>query len=394
MVGHEGGQAHLGGGVHGEYVELVHLAELGHEGGGAVAVADFPAGDVVGLAEAGDDQAAGGQLGVAGQGLVLALEADVLVHLVPQHHDVGVAGQFRQGLQVGGVEQAAGGVVGGVDDDHAGAGRDQGAHLVPVGLVVRVAEVGVDGLGAHGLDGGHVGVVHRGEDDDLVPRAGEGGDGGEQGLGGAGGDGDLALGIVGGAVEGLDLGGDGLAQFRQAGHGGVLVAPVEHGLVHGVEQAAVGLEIGETLGEIDGAAFGGQLAHHGEDGGAHPGQLGIGSEGGVGHGNSAAAGARITERRHLNTSPHPLFPAPRGCRWGCRATPTGPVGRCRKKAAGAAMAPAAWEWSSHAVAARSRCLCQRPQGPGRRSGPGPLPPAGLAPAPWAVPKPPSGPRQP
>ena len=54
------------------------------------------AGDVIGLAEGRDDEAARGQLRVAAQALMLALVADVLVDLVAEHDNVAVARQFGQ----------------------------------------------------------------------------------------------------------------------------------------------------------------------------------------------------------------------------------------------------------------------------------------------------------
>jgi len=120
----------------------------------------------------------------------------------------------------------------------------------------------------------------------------DGQDGGEDGLGGAGGDGDLGVGVVTVAVDGLDLFRDGLAQRGHAGHGRVLVEAALHGLRDRVDQARVALEIREALAQVDGAFFGGQGGHDGEDGGADLGQAADELRGtGGGHGAYFRAGA-------------------------------------------------------------------------------------------------------
>ena len=73
-------------GVDGEHIELVHLAKLRHERCGRCDKADLPAGNVVGLAKAGDDDAARCQTGITGGTFVLhAVKHHVLVHLVADH---------------------------------------------------------------------------------------------------------------------------------------------------------------------------------------------------------------------------------------------------------------------------------------------------------------------
>ena len=77
------------------------------------------------------------------------------------------------------------------------------------------------------------------------------------------------------AVAALGLGGDGLAQGRDAGHRRVLVLALAHGAVQRLDQALGHGEIGEALAQVDGAVLDGELRHHGEDGGADLGQLGF-----------------------------------------------------------------------------------------------------------------------
>ncbi len=80
----------LGRRVRREGHELVHLPELRRQRRRRDDVADLPAGDVVGLAEGSDDEAAGAERLVARHALVArAVEDDVLVDLVAQDRDVG-----------------------------------------------------------------------------------------------------------------------------------------------------------------------------------------------------------------------------------------------------------------------------------------------------------------
>ena len=88
-------------GVDGEHIELVHLAKLGHEGRGRRHIAHFPAGDMVGLAKAGDDEGARSQAGEARGTLVqLAVKHHVLIDLVADQEHVGGGQQFLQAQHV------------------------------------------------------------------------------------------------------------------------------------------------------------------------------------------------------------------------------------------------------------------------------------------------------
>ena len=79
----------------------MYLAEFGHQGGGGGDVADFPAGHVVGLAEAADDEAARGQARVARDAFVAQRGVDhVFVHLVADDEDTGSSQQLVQPTHV------------------------------------------------------------------------------------------------------------------------------------------------------------------------------------------------------------------------------------------------------------------------------------------------------
>lgn len=76
------------------------------------------------------------------------------------------------------------------------------------------------------------------------------------------------------AVQRLNFGGHGLAQHRHPWHRRVLVQAALHGAGDGVHQAGVAVEVRKPLAQVDGAFFGGQRGHDGEDGRAHLGQFG------------------------------------------------------------------------------------------------------------------------
>ncbi|MEY3475557.1 MAG: transporter heme permease [Pseudomonadota bacterium] len=271
--------------VDGEHVELVHLAELGAHRCGGGHVAHLPAGHVVGLAEARDDEGARRQPREARRALMLlAIEHHVLVHLVADQQHVGGCQDVLQAQHVFARPDGGARVVRRVDQDGAGARRDGGCNLVEV----RPERAGNQRHAHRGAAGqiavGDVAVVARLEHDHFVARAHHGKDGGDDRLGGARGDGDLGVRVVAFAVKRLDLAADRLAQHRHAGHWRVLVQALEHGVGDGVDQARIALEVGEALPEVDRVLLGGQSRHHGEDGGAHGGQLGLKHGGGEAHG--------------------------------------------------------------------------------------------------------------
>ncbi len=95
-------------------------------------IAHAPAGHRVGLGEAVEDDRALGHVRQAADRVVLALVDQPAVNLVGHDHDVVLARDVSDGFQVGLGENAAGGVVGRVEDDQLCARRDQRAQLVRV----------------------------------------------------------------------------------------------------------------------------------------------------------------------------------------------------------------------------------------------------------------------
>jgi hypothetical protein len=158
----------LHGRVDGEHVELVHLAELGRQRRRRGHVADLPAGDVVGLAEARDDEGARASPGSAPRSGALAVEHHVLVDLVADQQHVGGRQQLLQARMSASLQTVALGLCG-VLMNGAGARRDGGGDRSKSGRKLP----GVSGTrttAAGQLDVGHVAVVAGFEHDHLVAR--------------------------------------------------------------------------------------------------------------------------------------------------------------------------------------------------------------------------------
>ena len=292
-MGHVAGQGVLHRGVDGEDVELVHLAELGRERGGRGHIADFPAGDVVSLAKAADDEGTRRQAGKAHGAVVHGAQGGVKHHvfvdLVADEQHVGGRQQGLQAQHFGFGPHSGAGVVRRVDDDGAGLGAERGGDLVEVGAEGAGGERHAHDGAAGQLDVGHVAVVAGFKHDDFVARMHDAQNDGDDGLRRTGGDGDLGGRVVAAAVKGLNFGGDGFAQHRHAGHGRVLVEAALHGSGHSVDQGRVAFKVWEALAQVDGVLFCGQRRHHREDGGADIGQAALQGGGVLAHGGEGRA---------------------------------------------------------------------------------------------------------
>ena len=292
-LGHVAGQGVLHRCVDGEDVELVHFAELSRERGGGGHVADFPAGDVVGFAEAADDERARRQAGKAHRAVVHGAQGGVKHHvfidLVADEQHVGGCQQGLQSQHFGFGPDGGAGVVRRVDDDGAGFGAERGGDLVEVRAEGTWRERYAHDGAAGQLDVGHIAVVAGLEHDDLVARMHDAQNDGDDGLRSAGGDGDLGGRVVAAAVQGLNFGGDGFAQHGHARHGRVLVQAALHGSRHRVNQRRVTFEVWKALAQVDGVLFSGQRRHDGEDGGAHVGQAALQGGGVLAYGGEGRA---------------------------------------------------------------------------------------------------------
>src|SRR3990172_3615172 len=176
--------------------------------------------------------------------LFRSLVEDAAVHLVGEHHDVAAPDHLGDGLQVALAKHTASRVVGRVDDDHLGAGRDLGAQLVHVETELPLlAQWDRDRRPAHELDHGLVDGEAGVGIDDLVPfvdqdehnvkhnrfRAGRYNDVTRVNLDAAG---------LGDVLR------DSLTQLRDAGGGTVVREPLAQGLNSSVPDMLRGIEIG------------------------------------------------------------------------------------------------------------------------------------------------------
>ncbi|MCY1417237.1 hypothetical protein D9M71_327660 [compost metagenome] len=253
---------------------LVDLAQLGTEGRWRHHITGFPAGDVVGLAKRADHEGARVQR-FMGQhaGVLHAVEHQVLVDFVADQIDITLGDQQRQLVQVIAADQRAAGVVRRVEDDHPCAWAEGVGELLPVDGKLTVSELDMHAAPARQFHRRLIAVVTGVEDDDLIARADYRMDSTEDRFGGTGGDGDFMLGIDADAIAAGDLVRHLLAQGRQAGHRAVLVMSGTDMPADRIEQCLRAVEIGETLGQVQGAGLRGELGHGGKDGRADVRQL-------------------------------------------------------------------------------------------------------------------------
>ncbi len=231
---------------------------------------DLPAGAVEHLGRAGDGDRALGHAVEAGQRQVLlalrAVKHQVLVHLIGDHQKVGCHRDLCDGRQLRRAQHRAGRVVRRVDDQRAGPG----GHRPPQGVGVEGEAAPIeDQRHRDPMRAGHrhhrrVGIVE-GFDQDYF-RAGldqpdhRRGDG----FGGADRHQHLGVGVVLDAEMPPAVGGDGLAQRRDAYPGRVLVGARGDRVLRGLQQRRGSVLVGKTLPEVHRAEPRGQRRHLGE----------------------------------------------------------------------------------------------------------------------------------
>ena len=272
-VCHVAGQAVLHRCVDREHVELVHFAELGRHRCRRRHETDFPARDVVGFAETGDDKGARRQARETRRAVVLlAVEHHVFVDLVADQQHIGRRQKVLQLQHVRLAPHGGAGVVRAVDHQGACFGADGGGYPIEIRPECARLERYTHGGTTGQFDIRYVAVITRVQHNHFVAAPYNRQDGTDDGLGGAGGNRDLGRGVVvappKGSMPGAQFGANGIAQQRYTGHRRVLVQAALHRIRYRIDQGRVAVEIGETLAQIDGAFFGRQRGHDGEDGGA------------------------------------------------------------------------------------------------------------------------------
>ena len=241
------------GGHGGDTVLVEHLDPV-HQLGVRHAVAQAPAGHGIRLGEALDHNDPVPHVLVLSKAVVVLTVGQSAVHIVAQDKDGLVLEDGVDGVQgLLGVD-AAGGIVGGGQDDGLGPVGDGGLQFLRHDLEVVVLCGQGDRHTALQLDQRLIQAEGRGGDDDLVPWVQDGGEGGEQRLRGAHRQDDL----TGGVVEAMGLSlefGDGLQRVGIAVAGGIVgIVGVQSGL-GGLLDDVGGVQI--RLADGQGAGAGG-----------------------------------------------------------------------------------------------------------------------------------------
>ena len=200
------------------------------------------------------------------------IKHDVLVHLIAQQQNVRIRKEHFQTPHIPITHHPSTGVMGRIDDDHARTRADRRFH----GTGIEIHLISERHMHRQTTEQAHrwrIAVIRWIDDDHLITGMDQGSDGGEDGLGGTCRNGDLRSGIVVHIVKFQRLLGDRFVQRWKARHGGILVVPIAHRLLHQPDQYGIHRQIGITLGQVDRSAFTREAAHHTEDGGAHPGKF-------------------------------------------------------------------------------------------------------------------------
>ena len=156
------------------------------------------------------------------EGVVGPVVGQFGVDLVGDHQDVVLGADARDHLNILFAQGGAGGVVGIIEDDGLGLGRDGRAEL-RLGDAELVLALRLDGDG-HAVREGDQGAVRDVAGlviNDLVAGVGDGADGEVEGFADADGDQDFIGRVVHAAEFLFHIGGEGLAQLEQAEVGGV-----------------------------------------------------------------------------------------------------------------------------------------------------------------------------
>jgi hypothetical protein len=191
------------------------------------------------------------------------VERQVFVDLVGHDEGVVAVGEFDDEFERRPVEDRAGRIVRGVDQDDPGPVGHRGTEFLRIGLEVRQLHRPVPAPGER--DEAAVRVVERFEGHHLVAALDEGEQGGGERFGRSGRDEHLSLGIGCETVETVLVLGDGGAEVEGARARRVLVlAPLDRGDRFG-EHGVRSVLVGEPLAEVHRAGLQGEGAHLGED---------------------------------------------------------------------------------------------------------------------------------
>ena len=195
-----------------------------------------------------------------------AIEDHAFPHFVAEQSEIMRLAERAQRLQLRARRDRAGGVVGRVEDDQPGAGRDRRFQFLHRDGPVRRHQIEQLGRAACSLDQRQIGVITGLQQDRLVPRLDQGEDAGGQCFGRAGSDHHFLFRNLQPLFAQIIVA-HRAAQFGQAAHGRILVRFLHQRAPGGFQQFGRMFPVGKTLAEIDRACLPREGGHAFEDGG-------------------------------------------------------------------------------------------------------------------------------
>ncbi|MNS97856.1 hypothetical protein D3C72_1322050 [compost metagenome] len=160
-----------------------------------------------------------------------------------------------------------------VENDHPRSRAQRFGELLPINSKLAIGKLDMHAAPAGQFDRRLIAVIARVEDNHFVTGTDDRMNSAEDRFCGPWGDGDLSFSIDTDAIATGDLGRDLLAQGGQSGHWAILVVSSTDMPAYGIEQGLGAIEIGKTLGQVQGAGLRGELGHGGKDGRADVRQL-------------------------------------------------------------------------------------------------------------------------
>ena len=147
----------------------MHLAKFRRERGGRSHVAHLPAGDVIGFAEAADNEGAGGKASESRRALVLrTIKHHVLIHLIADEQHLSGRKDLLELEHFCLRPDRGARVVRAVDENGAGFLGDRGAYFVEIGAEGVRSERHAHHRTACQLNIGHITVVARLQHDHFI----------------------------------------------------------------------------------------------------------------------------------------------------------------------------------------------------------------------------------
>ena len=231
---------------------------------------DLPACDAEALAARADGEGSFPHPRQGGDGEVLVvIEVEAIIDFIGEDEQIVLDAEGCDLLEFFAGKALSCRIIGGIEDEHLGAGGDGGAEGVDIehpAAVFLWAHGDVTRLAASHQDGSGVGIIKGFDQEDFIVLIDKGLDTSVDGFGGTDGDGDLAQGVDLAPPFTARLVGEGLAERGNAACGAVLLEGAFHCGASGLAHKGGGRKIGETLAEIDGLVLVRKLRPNSKDG--------------------------------------------------------------------------------------------------------------------------------